>query len=61
MRRSDWGKGVVTVKTSLEIPEEVWKAAKIRAMDEKKNFQDIVTEALQDFLKRPKRGPKDAR
>jgi hypothetical protein len=58
-RRSDFGKGVRTIKTSIEIPEEVWRAAKIRAMDEKVNFQDIVTEALREFLKRPRKGGAD--
>ena len=55
-RASRFGEGVKTVKTSVEIPEDVWRAAKIRAMDEKKNFQDIVAEALKEFLKRSKRG-----
>lgn len=54
--KSDYGRGVRTTKTSIEIPEEIWRAAKIRAMDEKKNFQDIVAEALDEFLKKPKRG-----
>jgi hypothetical protein len=49
------------VKTSIEIPEDIWRAAKIRAMDEKKNLQDIVMEALRDFLKRPRREARDAR
>lgn len=44
------------MKTSIEIPEDVWRAAKIRALDERKNFQDIVAEALREFLKRPKKG-----
>jgi len=55
-RASDFGKGVKTVKTSIEIPEDVWRAAKIRAMDEKKNFQDVVAEALRDYLKKQKKG-----
>ena len=56
--RSDYGEGVKTVKTSIEIPEEIWRAAKIRAMDEKKNFQDVVAEALREYLKKPKKGGK---
>ena len=55
-KASHFGKGVRTVKTSIEIPEEVWRAAKIRAMDEKRNFQDIVAEALREFLKKSKKG-----
>lgn len=58
MKRSDWGEGVRTVKTSIEIPEEIWRAAKIRAMDERKNFQDLVAAALREYLKRPKKGGK---
>jgi hypothetical protein len=56
MKASKWGEGVRTVKTSIEIPEEVWRAAKIRAMDLKKNFQDVVAEALREFLKKQKKG-----
>ena len=55
-KASEFGKGVRTVKTSIQIPEEVWRAAKIRAMDEKKNFQDVVAEALRDYLKKPRKG-----
>ncbi len=55
-RASEFGKGVKTLKTSVEIPEDVWRAAKIRAMDEKRNFQDIVAEALREFLKKGKKG-----
>lgn len=46
------------MKTSIEIPEDVWRTAKIRAMDEKKNFQDIVADALKEFLRKPKKGDK---
>jgi len=55
-KASNYGKGVKTTKTSIEIPEQFWRAGKIRAMDEKKNFQDIVTDALREYLKRPKKG-----
>jgi hypothetical protein len=55
-KRSDFGRGVATIKTSIEIPEELWRAAKIRAMNERKNFQDVVAEALREFLKRSKKG-----
>jgi hypothetical protein len=53
---SVFGKGAKTMKTSIEIPEEVWRAAKIRAMDEHRNLQDVVAEALREFLKKPKKG-----
>jgi hypothetical protein len=51
-KASDFGKGVRTVKTSLHIPEELWRAGKIRAMDEKKNLQDVVADALREYLKK---------
>lgn len=44
------------MKTSVEIPEDIWRAAKIRALDDRKNFQEIVAEALREFLKRAKKG-----
>ena len=55
-KASVFGEGVKTVKTSIEIPEDVWRAGKIRAMDDKKNLQDIVTEALREYLKSRKKG-----
>ena len=33
-------------KTTLRIDEEVWRAARIRALDERVGFQDIVDRAL---------------
>ncbi len=57
MKRSTlWGKGVSTTKTSIEIPDGLWRAAKIRALDEKRNFQEVVAEALAEYLKKPKKG-----
>jgi hypothetical protein len=55
-RQSNFPEGVKRMKTSIEIPEDVWRAAKIRAMDEKKNFQDIVAEALREYLRKQKKG-----
>jgi hypothetical protein len=58
MRRSDWGEEVSTVRTSIEIPEDLWTAAKIRAVHDKTNLQDVIAAALRDYLKRPKKGGK---
>jgi hypothetical protein len=55
-RPTRFEEGVTTVKTSIEIPEELWRAAKIRAVEQRKNFQDVVAEALREFLKKPKKG-----
>ena len=38
-------------KTTLRLPRSIWRAAKIRAMDEDRDFQDIVADALKAYLK----------
>ncbi len=43
-------------KTTLRIDEEVWRAARIRALDEGVGFQDIVDRALRHYLKTTKGG-----
>jgi hypothetical protein len=58
MKASDWGEEVRTMRTSIEIPEELWTAAKIRAVHDKTNLQDVIAAALRDYLKRPKKGGK---
>lgn len=58
MKASDWGEGVNTVRTSIEIPEDLWTAAKVRAVHDKTNLQDVIAAALRDYLKRSKKGGK---
>jgi hypothetical protein len=58
MKKSIWGKGVTTVKTSIEIPEDLWRAAKIRAIDERKNLQDVIADALTTHLRLHRKEPK---
>ena len=55
MRKTDWGEGVRTMRTSIEMPEDVWEAAKIHAAKERINLQDVITAALRDYLKLKKR------
>ena len=43
-------------KTTLRIDQEVWRSARIRALDERVGFQDIVDRALRLYLKMPKGG-----
>jgi hypothetical protein len=50
-KKSAFRTGVTTIKTSLALPEDLWRAAKIRAIHEGKNLQDIVAEALREHLK----------
>jgi metal-responsive CopG/Arc/MetJ family transcriptional regulator len=56
MKRSDWGKGVSIMRTTIQLPEDLWKAAKFLAVEERTNFQDVVAAALRDYLKRRKKG-----
>jgi hypothetical protein len=44
------------VKTSLSLPEALWKAARIRAIETNMEAQKIVALALDQYLK--KGGPK---
>jgi hypothetical protein len=43
------------VKTSLRIPRALWRKAHMRALDEGKDLQDIVSEALDAYLRRSSR------
>jgi len=50
------------VKTTLEIPEDTWRAAKIRALDEGTDFRSVVIAALTLYLAtKPKKGGRDAK
>ena len=42
-----------TRKTSIRLPQELWRAAHIRALDEGRDLQDVMTSALQTYLKTP--------
>ena len=41
---------VEMVKTSLKLPKKLWREAHIRALDEHREFQEIVADALAAFL-----------
>lgn len=51
-RRSDWPKGAGEIqKTALGIPKKVWQAARMQAFKEGRTFQELVAEALEDYLR----------
>lgn len=59
MKASSWKKeGMKTMRTSIELPEELWTGAKIRAAQEKTNLQDVIADALRQYLKLPRKGGK---
>lgn len=39
-----------TVKTTVELPGELWRAAKIRAMDERTDLRTVLIRALEQYL-----------
>ncbi|MGH7484049.1 MAG: hypothetical protein ACREMY_00415 [bacterium] len=39
------------VKTTLRLPSDIWRAARVRALDDRISFQDLVERALHDYLK----------
>lgn len=41
------------VKTTVDLPQELWRAAKIRAMDEHTDLRSVVIAALGAFLQVP--------
>jgi hypothetical protein len=43
------------VKTSLQLPDELWKAAKIHAAEQRMDFRSVVIAALDAYLKAQKR------
>jgi len=45
-----------TVKTTVDLPLALWRAAKVRAMDERTDLRQIVIAALAAYLKSPKGG-----
>jgi hypothetical protein len=39
-----------TVKTTVELPGDLWRAAKIRAMDERSDLRTVLIRALEHYL-----------
>jgi hypothetical protein len=42
-----------SVKTTIRLPRAVWHAARVRALDERVDFQDLVAAAVEAYLKKP--------
>ena len=41
-----------TVKTTVDLPAELWRMTKIRAMDERTDLRGVIIGALQAYLKK---------
>ncbi|MCW5891653.1 MAG: CopG family transcriptional regulator [bacterium] len=48
--------GAPLVRTTLELPPALWRAAKIRAMDERRDLRAVIIDALRAYLATPKGG-----
>ena len=44
------------MKTTVELPETLWKAAKVRAMDERTDLRSVIIAALEAHLKAKRKG-----
>jgi hypothetical protein len=45
------------VKTTVELPADLWRAAKIRAMDDRIDLRSVLILALERFLELPESRP----
>jgi hypothetical protein len=41
------------VKTTIRLPRSIWRDARVRALDEGIDLQDLVSAALTSYLKTP--------
>lgn len=49
-------------KTSLELPLDLWKRAKVRAAQEEADLREVIIRSLEAYLKTPlPKGGKNAR
>jgi hypothetical protein len=39
----------------LQAPDDLWKASKIQAVEECKDLEDIIVEALKEYLRKKKK------
>ncbi len=46
------------VKCTVKLDADLWRAARHRALDERRDFQDVVAAALTLYLKQPLKGAK---
>ena len=54
MKRPEKSSGSDTVKTTIRIKRDLWKAVMHRSIDEDRTFQELVEIALDEYLHRRK-------
>jgi len=55
-RKADWPKGTEIQKTALGLPKKTWEAARVQAFKEGRTYQELVAEAIEDYLRKAKKG-----
>jgi hypothetical protein len=43
--------GEQSIKTTIDLPQALWRAAKIRAMDDGRDLRSVIIRALELYLK----------
>lgn len=56
--KSEWPAGTRLQKTALALPYKVWITAKVQAMKEERTFQELVAEALEEYLRKSRKAGK---
>ena len=55
-RKSDWPKGIEIQKIGLALPKRLWQTGRMQALKEGRTFQEVIAEALEDYLRKKKGG-----
>lgn len=55
-RKTEWPKGVEVERTSMSLPKKILNRARIQAVHEGRTVQEMVAEALEDYLRKSKGG-----
>jgi predicted DNA-binding protein len=48
------------IKTSIKLPAGLWKRLRLRSIEEGRDAQDIVAELIEAYLRKPRKGGRDA-
>jgi|GEM_PF-2745391 len=51
-KKTDPPKAPEKKKTAIALPMKTWEAARIQATKEKRTFQELVAEAVDDYIKK---------
>jgi len=49
------------VKTTVELPEDLWRAAKTRALDERTDLRSVLISALDAYLGQKPKSKRESR